>query len=198
MFRKTLAFSTAFFVCLFVSYAHAQSLGDVAKKEGERRQGVKPSGKFITNKDLPTVPPPSSAPSVTPDAGRAAGTDAAADADGAAKDGKDAKDAKDDKGKDAKAGPTDEKAWADRVKKAREELQRDQMFAESLQSRINALTMDFVNRDDPSQRDQIGVERQKAIDELDRVKKSVLDKTKAIADIEEEARQAGVPAGWLR
>lgn len=192
MFRKILTFSTAFCVCLFVSHAHAQSLGDVAKKEGERRQGVKPSGKFITNKDLPTVPPPSSAPSVTPGAGTAAGADAAADADGAAKDGQD------DKGKDAKAGPNDEKAWADRVKKAREELQRDQMFAESLQSRINALTVDFVNRDDPAQRDQIGAERQKAIDELDRVKKSVLDKTKAIADIEEEARQAGVPAGWLR
>lgn len=193
MSRKTLAFSTAFLVSLSVSFASAQSLGDVAKKEEERRQGVKASGKFITNKDLPTVPPPSSAPPVTPEAGKVAG------ADGAAADpGNTEKDGKDDKGKDAKAAPKDEKAWADRMKQARQELQRDQMFAESLQSRINALTMDFVNRDDPSQRDQIGAERQKAVDELDRVKKSVVDRTKAIADIEEEARQAGVPAGWLR
>lgn len=188
MSRTILAISTAVLVFLCVSHVNAQSLGDVAKKEEERRQGVKPSGKFITNKDLPTVPPPSSAPPVTPEAGTVAGADgAAADTDKAEKDDK-----------DAKAGPKDEKVWADRMKQARDDVQREQMFAESLQSRINALTMDFVNRADPSQRDQIGVERQKAIDELDRVKKSVIDKTKAIADVEEQARQAGVPAGWLR
>lgn len=195
MSRKNVAFNTAFLVCLSVSYASAQSLGDVAKKEEERRQGVKASGKFITNKDLPTVPPPSSAPPVVTDAGKVASADGAVDPDKADKDGKNSKD---DKGKDAKAAPADEKAWADRMQQAREQLRRDQMFAESLQSRINGLTMDFVNRDDPSQRDQIGADRQKAVDELDRVKKSIIDNTKAIADIEEEARQAGVPAGWLR
>jgi hypothetical protein len=194
MSRTTVAISMALLVCFCVSSASAQSLGDVAKKEGERRQGVKPSGNFITNKDLPTVPTPSSAPPVTPAAGKVAGDGAAADTDKAKAD----KDSQDDQGKDAKAGPKDEAAWANRMKQAREGLQRDQMFAESLQSRINALTVDFVNRDDPSQRDQIAVERQKAIDELDRVKKSVIDRTQAIADIEEEARRAGVPAGWLR
>jgi len=34
--------------------------------------------------------------------------------------------------------------------------------------------------------------------ELDRLKKQLLADKKAIADLEEEARRAGVPPGWLR
>jgi len=34
--------------------------------------------------------------------------------------------------------------------------------------------------------------------ELDRLKKQIVDDQKAITDIEEEARRAGVPPGWLR
>jgi len=72
------------------------------------------------------------------------------------------------------------------------------MFSEALQSRINALATDFVNRDDPVQRDQIAAERQKALAELDRVRREIEDQQKAIAAIQEEARKAGVPAGWVR
>ena len=67
-----------------------------------------------------------------------------------------------------------------------------------MQSRINALTTDFVNRDDPAQRAVIADDRQKAIAELERLARANVDGTKAIADIEEEARRAGVPPGWLR
>jgi hypothetical protein len=72
------------------------------------------------------------------------------------------------------------------------------MFAEALQSRINALTTDFVNRDNPMQRAQIGEERQKALEELARVKSDIEQNRKLVDDIEEEARKAGVPPGWLR
>jgi hypothetical protein len=40
--------------------------------------------------------------------------------------------------------------------------------------------------------------RQKALAELDRVKNDIVQQTKAIADIQSEARRAGVPPGWLR
>jgi hypothetical protein len=33
---------------------------------------------------------------------------------------------------------------------------------------------------------------------MERVKQDIVDATRAIADIEEEARKAGVPPGWLR
>jgi hypothetical protein len=79
-----------------------------------------------------------------------------------------------------------------------EQLQHDETFAEALQSRINGLTADFSARDDPAQRAVIGKDRQKALDELARLKKAIDSDKKAVADLEEEARRAGVPPGWLR
>jgi hypothetical protein len=80
----------------------------------------------------------------------------------------------------------------------RSALQRAEIFAEALQSRVNALSTDFVARDDPAQRATIGAERQKALAELDRVKQEIQQHTKTIATIQDEARRAGVPAGWVR
>ena len=77
-------------------------------------------------------------------------------------------------------------------------LRRNEVFAEALQSRINALTTDFAARDNPIERSQIADERQKALAELDRVKGDIEKSKKKIADIEEDARKAGVPPGWLR
>jgi hypothetical protein len=81
---------------------------------------------------------------------------------------------------------------------ARSQLDRLKMFAEALQSRINALQTDFVNRDDPAQKAVIDADRTKALAELERTKKDIDDATKKIAGIEDEARKAGVPVGWLR
>jgi hypothetical protein len=67
-----------------------------------------------------------------------------------------------------------------------------------LQTRVNSLTTDFSGRDDPYQRAKIAEERSKAILELDRVKADVESNRKKIGDIEDEARRAGVPPGWLR
>jgi hypothetical protein len=67
-----------------------------------------------------------------------------------------------------------------------------------MQTRINALTTDFVNRDDPAQRSVIEQNRNKSIAELGRLNTSVKDTQKAIDDLLEEARRAGVPPGWLR
>ena len=55
-----------------------------------------------------------------------------------------------------------------------------------------------MNRDDPAQRAVIEQNRLKAMAELERVQRDVAASTKAIRDIEDEARKAGVPAGWLR
>src|SRR4030095_7041489 len=98
----------------------------------------------------------------------------------------------------AKDGPKDEAFWRQRITQAQEGLRRSQAFAEALQSRINALTTDFVNRDDPYQRAKIGEDRQTALAELERVKVEIESFKKQLVDIEEDARKAGVPPGWLR
>ena len=163
----------------------AQSLGDVAKKEEERRKAVASAGKVYTNKDLPSVPSPTTPP-------------AAATAETKTDDA--SKDKKTESQADTKDNPVvkDQAYWAERKKTVQGQLDRDQTLSDALQSRINALTTDFVNRSDPAQRAVIERDRQKALAELSNLKKQIGDDKKALADLEEEARRAGVPPGWLR
>ncbi len=163
----------------------AQSLADVAKKEEERRKDIKAPAKTYTNSDLKSVPPATA--QAAPEGGSPGSTPAAAAT----------KDKKDDK--DKEKDPAKDKAyWAGRMTELRTQVERDQTYADALQSRINQLTTDFVNRDDPAQRGVIARDKQKALDELNRLKQSILTGKKAISDLEEEARRAGVPPGWLR
>jgi hypothetical protein len=168
--------------------ARAQSLADIAKKEEDRRKSVGPPSKVYTNKDLNPVP----AGSPPPPAVAKPSDEAAKAADGDAKAG-----AKPPASAD-KPPVKDQAYWAGRLKAVQDALARDENYADAMQTRINALTTDFVNRDDPAQRAVIETNRQKSIAELARLTKSVQDDKKAIADVLEEARRAGVPPGWLR
>ena len=71
-------------------------------------------------------------------------------------------------------------------------------MAEALQSRINALTADFSARDDPAQRAVVGEQLNKALAELERMRGDIEVQQKQVTDLEEEARRAGVPPGWVR
>ena len=169
----------------------AQALGDVAKREEARRKQVQTPAKVYTNEDLRGGDAGSAAPAPAP-ASQAATPNTAPPPPSAGAQPKDTDKAAADDPKKTEA------YWKDRVAKARADLDRARTFADALQSRINALTTDFAARSDPAQRAQIGNDRQKALAELDRVKKEIEANTKAIADIQEEARKAGVPAGWVR
>jgi hypothetical protein len=164
------------------------TLADVARAEEARRKSVRKPAKVYTNDNLKadnsTVRPAPPAPDTTvPAVNLPGGTAAQA-----------APDAAPDPASEAKG----QAYWSGRMKAAQEALDRSKMFAEALQSRINALNTDFVNRDDPAQRAVIDTNRKAALAELDRVKLEVDNQQKAIAAIEEEARRAGVPSGWLR
>jgi hypothetical protein len=180
----------------------APTLTDLAKQAKEKKAG-EPAKKTFTNDDLKSINVPPSPDGATSDGAKSG------DAKDASKPGAKSGDAsksgdaaKSDEGKkddSSKADPAKtEKYWRDKMDAAREDVRRDQTFAAALQSRINALTADFTGRDDPYQRAQIADDRQKAIAELDRVNKAIEDGNKAIAGIEEEARKAMVPAGWIR
>ena len=195
---------------VLTSGAPAQSLGDVARQEEARRKGTGAAGKVYTNGDLRGAPAPASpappspsapstsspaapAPGAPADATKAAGTKPA---DGTAKAGA----APDPKAGAAPAADAkgDAATWRKRRETIETALERAKTFAEALQSRINGLTADFSARDDPAQRNIVATERQKALTELDRVKREIAQNTKALADLQEEARKSGVPAGWLR
>ncbi len=149
----------------------APTLGELALKEQERRKTLTAAARILTNEDLPKVAPPPQAskpPAVEPKIPPRA-------ADGMG-----------------------EAWWRQRIVQAREDLRRSEIFAQALQSRINALTTDFANRDDPYQRARLGEDRRKALAELDRVIAEIERQKHALTNIEEEARVAGVPPGWLR
>jgi hypothetical protein len=180
----TAAFVSALTLASSASWSDAQTLADVARKEEQRRQTIKEPSKTYTNKDLgsgsdvilppPVVPPPASTTS----------TASTSDADAAAE--------------KSKEPARDQAYWASRMKTLQTQLDRNQTFLAALETRVNSLNTDFVNRDDPAQRGVIESNRQKALAELASLKQQVDADKKAIADLEEEARRANVPPGWLR
>ena len=189
--------------CLWLAFAadaQAQSLGDVAREEAARRNKVATSGKAYTNANLEPAPPPAvAAPASAAPASQSGASGQAASGQapsGAAAPAAGTPAAKSDK--KGEPDKKDEKYWRERLKTTREAKARAESFAEALQSRINALSTDFVNRDDPAQRSVIAADRQKALDELARVKKEIQEHTKALADLQTEARREGVPPGWVR
>ncbi|HKE88663.1 MAG TPA: hypothetical protein VKB50_33125 [Vicinamibacterales bacterium] len=159
------------------SPAWGQGLGAVAKETEAKRKALKASGKVYTNDSLKPDPSPSPAPAAPPPIPPSgAGDSKTKQPDGA----------------------KDEAAWRDRIKIERDALARAGIFAAALQSQINGLYGEFTACQAPPQCSEISARRQKSIGELDRVKKEVEQHQKAIADIQEEARKAGVPAGWVR
>lgn len=161
------------------AFAQTPTLGQIAKKEQERRKALKTTpAKVLTNEDLPRGTSPAPPPAASPEGAGAAAVEKPAD--------KPEEPAK------------DEAWWRQRMTQAREELRRNEMFADALQTRINSLTNDFAARDDPYQRARLAEDRAKAILELDRVKSEIESGQKKIADLEEEARRASVPPGWVR
>lgn len=184
--------------------ARAQSLAEVAQQEAARRRAFGSSGKTYTNSDLRPVQPPSAAPAppVTA-AGDSADLSAAAasSSDVEAGSGNPSEIRGDEIKPPADADPAStrgEEYWRKRMGDIREQLERDTSYAEAMQTRVDMLTLDFTNRADAGERIRIGVDRQKALTDLDRLSKAVEDGKKAIADLEEEARQAGALPGWLR
>lgn len=203
--RLLIATSLVSALSLTPAALRAQSLGDLAQKEEARRKDTKSSAKTYTNKDLPNVPvadPPPAAPAAaSPDVAATTPPPASPDNDapaaGAAKTGEQAAAA----AKPADRPPDESKdraQWQQRMRALREQLERNKVLADALQTRMNSLDTDFVNRDDPAQRSRIAADRDRTAAELSRLKKAVAADEKAIPALEEEARRAGVPPGWLR
>ncbi len=173
----------------------AQSLADVAKAAQDRRKSEKDTAKVYTNADLVGSLPPVSevrgSKSVDGQADPQAATPPAADQAGAVPS------AAPPPGQ-ADGVEKDRAYWSGRLQGVRDQADRDRTLAEALQTRLNSLASDIVNRDDPAQRAKIEQDRQRTLTELDRLKKSADAAQKAVAAVEEEARRAGVPPGWLR
>lgn len=171
----------------------AQSLAEVARREQARRQAIKAPARVYTNEDLRR-------PAVLSTVGSDRSTDAVSSAPTAAASPSVAPvpptAARADEGPQQEI--RDEQFWRTRQRDLETALTRNQVYLDALQSRANALATDFVNRDDPFQRAQVGAERQRVLAEMDRLRAEIDSLGKELAAFEEEARRAGVPPGWLR
>ena len=160
----------------------AQSLADVAKAEAARRKTVKPGAKVYTNEEL------SGTPSTSPAPAQPVTTTTAKPADPAAK-----------PEAQKPVDPTKtQQYWKDRATAIQQSLSRNKLLVEALQSQVNGMNAEFMNTDDPGQRDLLQARLQRATGELQRVQQDIEKQTKAAADLQEEARKLGVPAGWVR
>lgn len=176
----------------FAAPLHGQTLADLAKKADDQKKGGKGT-KTYTNKDVGDIPP-ATAPTVS-----ATGASAAPAQDPSTAGAGTA--AATDKPAETPATPgqaKDQAFYADKMKELKGKLDRDQAFYDALQSQINALTTDFVNRDDPAQRSKIEQNRNRSMAQQAQLQKDIAADKKAIADFEEQARKAGAPPGWLR
>ena len=169
----------------------AQSLGEIAKREQERRKTLPPAVKTYTNEDLKKLAPMAGDTGTKPAEAAKPGE--------AAKAGDPAKPTaiKPDAALPPEAAK-DEKYWRGRITAVKEDIRRNEAFRDALQVKIDALAADFSSRDDPAARAKIADDRQKALAELARLNTDIEKATKLITEIEDEARRAGVPPGWLR
>jgi polyhydroxyalkanoate synthesis regulator phasin len=158
----------------------AQSLGEVAEKEKQRRTG-KPA-KVYTNEDLPqssASPKPSSAP--VPAAARSAARPAA---------------------DDSAARAREQAAWRGRAAAARADVARSEARVAQLERQLaelaNPMRYRQQNPQDPynvltQDQERVGLQQQ-----LEEARRAVDAAKKALENLEEEARRRGVPPGWLR
>ena len=157
------------------------SLADASRREALRRQLMPKATRALTDQDVDQVParPLPQLPQV-PEAPAAVAATAAPER--------------------TEASPVqhDETWWRERMASARKALDRDRLLAESLQSRINALTTAWSGRDDPVQRQQLSQQRVRTIAELDAMKEKIASGERAIAEIEDDARRENALPGWIR
>jgi hypothetical protein len=169
------------------SITHAQSLADAAKRAAAEHDKNKDTpSKVYTNKDLKTVERDRSAAAAAPIAAPAPTAAEALPAPASAPTLM------------SVVSLTTEPQWKARRAELQSALDRDQIFVVAMQGRIDALDVSLANV--VYRLEQLQLERQKeeALTELTRLKAVAVSDALAIRTFEEEARRAGIPAGWLR
>ena len=184
---------TAAAVALLAAEVSAQSLADVSRVEEARRSAIRNPARVYTNADLDgrgvlTTAAPRPRPLTTSTDGAAAPSSATGPAP----------DASAGTQPQTGAGQRDEAYWRNRISAVQGQIARSEILRAALQNRVDSLQADFTARDDPAQRAGIFSDRQQALDELANIGAEVERLNEEIASIEDEARRAGVPPGWLR
>ena len=175
------------FIFVLVAAALASDVADVAKKEKERRAKIDKSGKTYTNKDVDALKKKSNATDDSSAQSQPSDDDqaTASDDDTAASQTQD----------DANS----EEYWRNRYKEAKDKVAEVQAEFDRTQTNLNQLQSSLAATGGTQLPGDAGGDAYRTLmahrDEL----KQQLDDAKAALDgLEDEARKAGVPPGWVR
>jgi hypothetical protein len=180
---------TAIFLILTATAVNSQSLGDLAKKEQERRAKIKAEKKVITNDDTGkyksgaittgTVPSEPAAERTGP------GTDATV--------------------RDAKAAPDEpvdfqgrpESFWRQTMADARKQVKDLENETDLQVLKLNDLQNRFYREDNGFKQQEIQREIQKTFYEQDLTKDKLSKAKDQLQNLENEARKSGALPGWI-
>jgi hypothetical protein len=186
--RKVIAISVPAVVLLVVVAASAQSLGDLAKQEKERRQQVNSDVKVITNKEaakfnsgaVTTVSSPTNkgAEKETPEKAAVPSTKRVSD-----------------EPVDFEGRP--ESWWRQTMADAHKNVKDLANEGNVLTLKLNDLQNQFYRESSGFKQQEIQREIQKTLYEQDRNKENFEKAQKELEDLQKEARKSGALPGWL-
>jgi len=196
--KKLAAFSVvallaAAFLAAFASMAHAQSLGDLANKEKERRTAVK-NDRVITE-DEASKYRSASEPAKEPEKTAAQSASEKTDGEAAGAVSSKEKAAESDEPVDFQ-GRT-ESYWRKTMSEARQNVKNLENESNVLALKLNSLQDLFYKEADGYRRETVQREIQKTYYEQD-LNKQKLEKAKTtLQELENEARKSGALPGWI-
>ena len=180
------------------STASGQSLADVARQEQARRKAITTPIKEYTNKDVRPLPQPEPPPSPQPETATAPAQQPAEAAAGADTAATPAAAAPQTTPPASEADVKDEAYWRTLASDAREKLEHSQDILSAFQLQNETLATRFAQTGDSAERARLVADIQRVQAEIDRVQTEIAARTQQLAAIEEQARRAGVPPGWIR
>jgi len=163
------------------------TLGTLSKREALRRTMTGQSRASLSNLSLPEPPPAAISSEAPPVTAGATGDESIAAAAAAAAEGGQKPEQKKDEG-----------WWRDRMAKARQALAKDEAALPVAEGKVAAMTTEVINMDDPARQSKLRQQLMVTLAEVERLKGQIEADKKGIADIQVEARRAGVPPGWIR
>lgn len=187
------------------SAGYSQSLGDLAKKEKERRQAVKTDSKIITNDQIAkyqgaavSTGTPSSPATNGPQAAKGSTVGQKPAGEGETK-----PEAAPPEGKPAADEPVDfqgrtESFWKQTMADARQRVKQLENECNVLILKLNDLQNSFYKENDGFKQQEIQRDIQKTLYEQDQNKENLAKANAALTDLEKEARKSGALPGWIR
>jgi hypothetical protein len=174
------------FIFVLVAAALASDVADVAKKEKERRAKIEKSGKTYTNKDVDklkkkdNVTDDNSAQSQPSDEDQATASD-------------------DDSAAQTQDDANSEEYWRNRYKEAKDKVAELQAEFDRTQTNLNQMQSSLAATGGSQLPGDAGGDAFRTLmAHRDEVKQQLDDAKAALDGLEDEARKAGVPPGWVR